>query len=359
MPGILGAEQLPTCFILLAIVSCSNFNDESSSLLLTFNGSDFARNSSARNILVTPDYNGYYIVASVLGDYRETKSLKITGNGTYTIEFDSVPVGSEIYVEANVYNPNVETGLNANRIEPLHIFTGTSDKQTVYAGKNLINLSMKNLQNYENYDLSLTGNIGEQMGSFHFYGYSNGKYQAIYKTYNVNTILSEGLWNPSYSEEGLTAGTVVSIKECAYRTYASANYNGVEGLSDLIIAERPVWSSFTVKTSDTSGPYLPIGATKVFQKHGISHKLQIISGTFHVFVEYSFPTGVLTKSITFTYTAADTYIDLNPEMIFYPNGKYQIVNYNYTTPISTVDIVISEGIWSGSFDESGIIYFKL
>ena len=199
-----------------------------------------------------------------MGDYRETKSLQITGSGTYTIEFNSVPAGSKIYVEANVYNPNAVTKFSANSFEPLHVFTGTSGKQTVYAGKNQINLLMKNLQNYENYDLSLTGNIGEQMGSFHFCGYSNGKYQVIYKTYNVNTILSEGLWNSSYSEEGLTAGTVVSIKECAYRTYASANYNGVEGLSDLIIAERPVWSSFTLGTSETGGPYLPIGATKVF-----------------------------------------------------------------------------------------------
>ena len=200
-----------------------------------------------------------------MGDYRETKSLKITGSGTYTIEFDSVPVGSEIYVEANVYNPNVETGLNANRIEPLHIFTGTSGKQTVYAGKNLINLSMKNLQEYTTDSVSLTGNPNENMGTFEFYGYSNGKYQVIFETSEVKTILSEGLWSANYTQEsGLTAGTVVSIKECAYRTYASADYNGVQDPSNLIIAERPVWSSFTVETSYNGGPYLPIGATKVF-----------------------------------------------------------------------------------------------
>lgn len=190
-----------------------------------------------------------------MGDYRETKSLQITGSGTYTIEFNSVPAGSKIYVEANVYNPNAVTASDANRIEPLHIFTGTSGKKTVYAGKNQINLSMKSLQNYRTSDVSLTGNIGEQMGSFCFYGYSNGKYQV---TYN-KTILSEGLWSPNYTTEELTAGTVVSIKECAYRTYASANYNGVQDPSNLIIAERPVWSSFTLGTSDTGGPYLPIG----------------------------------------------------------------------------------------------------
>lgn len=251
---------LSTCFILLAIISCSNFNDESSSLSLTFNGSDFARNSSARNISVNPDYNGYYIVASVLGDYRETKSLQITGSGTYTLEFDSIPAGSKIYVEANVYNPNAVTEEGANSIEPLHIFTGTSDKKTVYAGKNRINLSMENLQNDTTPAVRLIGNGNENMGSFIFNGYSNGKYQV---TYN-NIILSEGLLSPNYPEkEGLTAGTVVSIKECAYRTYEDA-YSVENTLSDLIIAERPVWSSFTVEASDNGVPYLPIGDTKVF-----------------------------------------------------------------------------------------------
>lgn len=158
-----------------------------------------------------------------MGDYRETKSLQITGSGTYTIEFNSVPAGSKIYVEANVYKPNVVTEAGANSIEPLHIFTGTSDKQTVYAGKNRINLSMENLS-----------------------------------------------------------------KDIAY--------------------------------SDDS---------------------------------------TITKNITYTKTEEVPYIGLYAAMIFYPNGKYQIVNYNYATNEPTAGDVISEGIWSGSFDESGIIYFKL
>ena len=244
--------------ILLSVflISCSNFN-ESSSLSLTFNGSDFARNSSARNISVSSDYSGYYIVASVLGDYKETKSLQITDNGTYTIEFNYIPAGSKIYVEANVYNPNAVT--NANNNETLHIFTGTSDKKTVYAGKNLINLSMKNLQNSD-IAVRLGGNPDEQMGSFTFIGYSNGKYLVKYN----NTILSEGLWSASYTDVGLTAGTVVSIKECAYRTYELEETAGINNPSNLIIAERPVWSSFTVKASANGGSYLPIGDTKVF-----------------------------------------------------------------------------------------------
>ena len=41
-------------------------------------------------------------------------------------------------------------------------------------------------------------------------------------------------------------------------------------------------------------------------------------------------------------------------MIIFPNGKYQIVDYNYGSFEPTAEKVISEGIWSGSFDR--IIY---
>ena len=121
---------------------------------------------------------------------------------------------------------------------------------------------MKNLQGYTTYSVDLTGNPNDNMGTFVFYGYSNGKYQVIY---NRNIILSEGLWNASYTaKEELTADTVVSIKECAYRTYELAETVEINNPSNLIIVERPVWSSFTVEALDNGGTYLPIGATKVF-----------------------------------------------------------------------------------------------
>ena len=65
------------------------------------------------------------------------------------------------------------------------------------------------------------------------------------------------------------------------------------------------------------------------------------------------------KKQYFHITAADTYIDFSAAMIFYHNGKYQIVNYNYATNEPTAGDVISEGIWSGSFGQNGIIYIKL
>lgn len=231
---------LSTCFILIAIASCSNLN-ESSSLSLTFNGSDFARNSLARNISVSSEYEGYYIVASVLGDYRESKSLQISGSGTYTIEFDSVPVGLEIYVEANVYKPSGN--------DYLHAFTGKSQTQTVYAGENIINLSMKNLQlqndttseeisssmEYETDPSTYNGDMIWTCFTMHFY--SNNKYQI--KT--SDKIISEGIYT------GIPeSGNTVIFKECAYKNISSAEEtNGGIDLTfgNTVIVENPQSSS--------------------------------------------------------------------------------------------------------------------
>ena len=243
---------------LLGIIftSCSGQN-ESTSLSLTFNGSDFAQ-TSARDISVSSDYEGYYIVASVLGDYTETKSLKIPSSGTSSIEFDTVPVGAEISVEANVYKNYTDDA------PYYHTFTGSSEKQKIYSGENTINLSMKNLVKNTEDPTRLSGDSSVNMGAYCFTGYKNGKYQVTYGSGSLPTILSEGIWNADFEEE-FEEGTVVYFKEHAYRIYTSAEVNGPQGLSSLIIVEQPVWKSFTVKLGDQNNDYLEIGSTKVFE----------------------------------------------------------------------------------------------
>jgi len=245
---------LPFCILLFGFASCSNAGEDAS-LSVTFNGSDLESHSQARNISLDASSGGYYIVVSVLGDYTETKSLHITSNGTYTIEFNSIPAGARVYVEANVYDQNPTTFC--------HTFTGSSETQTVGSGENRINLSMNDLQGLEGPSVTLRGDANNQMGTFHFEGYSNGKYQVRYIL--DNCILSEGIWSADYNtEEGLTAGTVVRIKECAYRTYSSVDWDGVHDPSNLMIVERPVWTTMTVKANSAGEAYLDLGSTKVF-----------------------------------------------------------------------------------------------
>ena len=214
---------LSTCFILLVIISCSNLN-ETSSLSLTFNGSDFARNSSARNISVSSDYDGYYLVVNLLSDYNETKTIPFSSIGTYTITFDYIPVGAEIYVEANAYNPNVQVTPGGDIPSFAHVFTGTSSKKIISAGINEINLQMKNLKNvtisettissstdYENDASTYNGNFIWTGLNMNFY--SNNKYQI---TNGNSEIISEGLYT-GIPEPGNT----VTFKECVYKNIAS------------------------------------------------------------------------------------------------------------------------------------------
>jgi len=245
---------LPFCILLFGFASCSNAGEDAS-LSIAFNGADLAAHSPARNISLDATAGGYYIVVSVLGDYTETKSLHITSNGTYTIEFKSIPAGARVYVEANVYAPNSTTFY--------HIFTGSSEKQPLDSGENRINLSLNNLQTTASPEVTLWGNANMNMGGYNFKGYSNGKYQV---KDNFDVILSEGFWSADYNpEDGLTVGTVVRLKECAYRTYSSVDWAGTHDPSNLIIVERPAWTTMTVGGDNISGStYLNLGSTKVF-----------------------------------------------------------------------------------------------
>ena len=247
--------MLSACFVLLAIISCSNLN-ESSSLSLTFNGSDFARYSSARNISVSSDYEGYYIVASVLGDYTETKSLQITGGGTYTIEFDSVPVGAEVYVRADVYDMDAE--------KFMHSFTGTSERQKVYAGENSINLSMKNLSKniaYSDNSTIIKSNTSTKTEEAPYINlnaamifFPNGKYQVVNYNYGnseptAEKVISEGTWSGSFDGSG-----TIYITECLYKNYTleTGGDMAVINFNENVIVENPITQGFEYNLQDTN-----------------------------------------------------------------------------------------------------------
>ena len=112
---------ITTIFLLFGFISCSLFtNEEESSVTITFNGADLAR-SAERTMTLPSDSNDYYLVASILGDYKEAKMIPFSSLGTYTVRFNSVPIGAEIYVEANAYDVAKSDG-NA-RINRFAFFT--------------------------------------------------------------------------------------------------------------------------------------------------------------------------------------------------------------------------------------------
>lgn len=237
-----------TCLFIFGIISCSNLQSENASLVLTFNSSDFIRDSSARNIEVSSDYKGYYIVASILGDYTETKNLQISNSGSYELEFPAVPVGADIYVEANVFNPNLEGMIGGDFPAVLHLFTGKSSQQTITPGTNSITLTMKNLQNeFPNFDYRFNTTEGgpERDYSSTYKGvpiwnsaqllfYKNGKY--LIRDGN-NQVISEGLFTGTPER-----GNSIHIKEYIYKKVS--NFTELNGAGDVyfgnpVLAENP------------------------------------------------------------------------------------------------------------------------
>ena len=127
-------------------------------------------------------------------------------------------------------------------------------------GTNTVNVSIKDIVPVGNSSVTIYGNGSNNMGAYQFKGYANRKYQV-----SVNgTILSEGIWEP-VSDDDIAKDPVVRIKECAYRTYSEAAMNGPQDSSNLIIVERPAWTSFEVESDNQGMTWLPIGSNKVFK----------------------------------------------------------------------------------------------
>lgn len=256
---------LSTCFILIAIASCSNLN-ESSSLSLTFNGSDFARKSLARNISVSSEYEGYYLVLNLLGDYTEHKEIPFSDLGTYTVTFDSIPIGAEVYVEADAFNPNSN--------EFTHIYKGTSERISVSPGTNTVNLTMKSLTKNISTDDYGTISYSWSMMQFYIddsysnennsiYFFNNGKFILQHTVFDGGTtgtsiVISEGLW--SGNSDAFENGGTIQTTEYMYRNYeTSQNGDGMKEVNfgNAVIVTDLITSNIEIiKEDEYSDPSL-------------------------------------------------------------------------------------------------------
>ena len=96
--------------------SCSDLETEGGKVNLSFSSDQLF---GSRNIILPDtepdlpegyaDHNTLYIVVSLRGDYKASQSVVFYYMNDYptssTFSFDSVPVGSNVYLEANVYGP--------------------------------------------------------------------------------------------------------------------------------------------------------------------------------------------------------------------------------------------------------------
>ena len=241
----------------LVFVSCSDMeSSDEGSLSLTFNGSDFL-DTSARDIYPSSSFNGMYIVASVLGDYTETKKLEITNAGKYKIKFDYVPKGASVYVRADVFRLNsIDATGDSVTTQFKHIYTGQSKKKPVTSKNEKVNIVMKNMVDGCSYSSNSTikkhcyycsslFNGDYVTNSLEMFFFNNGKYQIV-KQDNTGTgynVLSEGVWAGRFDKSGYIYITELIYDVCSY--YAENSWLDITG--NLVMPEpkaRAFWFNF-------------------------------------------------------------------------------------------------------------------
>lgn len=230
--------QISVLFLLLT--SCSNLlTEDKGSVTLSFNGSDLC---NSRNITANATDNNYYVVVSLSGDSSDSKNLRVSSSGSYSVTFDAIEIGSRIKVSAYVYKPSAEmVHPNQNtEIPVIEIFEGQSDFIEIDAGNNDITLSMKDLTknlypmeyNPSPYEFYYNGTEVSFSGMVSINYYNNHKYQIILTIDNEDKIISEGTWSGDlfsvgtiYMTENLyNALTISVVDNISYRVHPSDEY---------------------------------------------------------------------------------------------------------------------------------------
>lgn len=105
--------------------------------------------SNARDVIIpNSDSPFVYIPVILRGDYSASQVISFVRDSDISCRatFDSVPVGSNVYLEANCFLPDGNW-----------YYTGTSSSFTVEAGENTVTVKMKEINNdVENIPISLT-----------------------------------------------------------------------------------------------------------------------------------------------------------------------------------------------------------
>lgn len=105
--------------------------------------------SNARDVIIpNSDSPFVYIPVILRGDYSASQVISFVRDSDISCRatFDSVPVGSNVYLEANCFLPDGSWS-----------YTGTSSSFTVEAGENTVTVKMKEINNdVENIPISVT-----------------------------------------------------------------------------------------------------------------------------------------------------------------------------------------------------------
>ena len=234
--------------------SCTNFDDTHTSLTLTFRGSDFAGRTE-RNITTYSHDEAWYFVVNIGGDYKESKSVYFDDNETiYTIKFNRVPVGVNVFVQANVYRPLDK--------DHMHYYSGRSEDIKISSGDNFVNINLKNLQVscneqtlqiYSQDEISYEGIPGVGLMLTFYYNEDIGKYRIVNDI--TTEVISEGLFSGNmYAGEIYVTECICSAPVLSWYSENSCwNYTDT-GNNTIITESKEQVIAVTENSSDPSDP---------------------------------------------------------------------------------------------------------
>ena len=86
----------------------------------------------------------YKIIVSLKGSYTATKTLDFQlDESVYSVNFDKIPVGSKLYVQADIYLVSAGEDFSDNNYYEKHLYTGQSEIITITQGNNLLELNLE------------------------------------------------------------------------------------------------------------------------------------------------------------------------------------------------------------------------
>ena len=272
----LGKAVCLYAIVLLGLMSCSALytSDEGGrgTVALSFNGASLF---SARNVTVASETSGYQLMVSINGDYTDSQIVSVQNQvDSYVITFADIPVGSDIYVRADVYNMSDPilitsdefTGHDINQYAHFcHDWSGTSGQYTIQAGVNDISLSMTDMTDLPKSGEWLTDtayqktfkheNSGQR--DYYLFLYPNNKYRIIYTQDSVGNPnwykISEGTWR----WQDATAKTSLYITECIYSDPGATGYTIVSYPKEVLYEREDSSSSITFVSA--SGRVVELG----------------------------------------------------------------------------------------------------
>ena len=103
---------------------------------------DRARNvsESASRSISPEEMEGLYFQINLKGGYEDSKTIPVVENAS--VDFENIPVGIELYAEANAYRLEEIDGIK----DKIVLFEGKSEKIIVSAGNNKLSISLKRIE---------------------------------------------------------------------------------------------------------------------------------------------------------------------------------------------------------------------